>query len=90
MSEQYTPDLAEMVRIQRTLITSLQNQVRDLEFDLCMSQPRQVVHVKEYPHRISAKKKPLTMNGVTYASRAEAAAALGISPQAVSKRAKKD
>lgn len=36
-----------------------------------------------------ARRKPVTIDGVTYESRAAAAKALGISPQAVSKRAKK-
>jgi hypothetical protein len=37
---------------------------------------------------LAGKKKPVTIDGVTYESRAAAAKALGISPQAVSKRAK--
>ena len=37
-----------------------------------------------------SKKKPVVIDGVSYESRAAAAAALGISPQAVSKRARKD
>ena len=36
-----------------------------------------------------SRRKPVTIDGVTYASRAAAAKALGISPQAVSKRAQK-
>lgn len=36
----------------------------------------------------TGKKKPVTIDGVTYESRAAAGKALGISPQAVSKRAK--
>lgn len=39
---------------------------------------------------LPAKKKPVTIDGVTYESRAAAAQALGITPQAVSKRAKRD
>lgn len=90
MSEQYTSSLAEMVHVQRTLIGNLQNQIRDLELDLCLAQPRQLGQTTKPIQRVSAKKKPITINGVTYQSRAEAAAALGISPQAVSKRAKKE
>lgn len=37
-----------------------------------------------------SRKKPVVIDGVTYESRAAAAQALGISPQAVSKRANKD
>lgn len=38
----------------------------------------------------ATKKKPITIDGVEYESRAAASKALGISPQAVSKRARKD
>jgi len=37
-----------------------------------------------------SRKKPVTIDGVTYESRSAAATALGISPQAVSKRARKN
>ena len=70
-------DAIEMER-QRKLM-DLEMYQKGLEIKRAMRVQRPVV---------VTKKKPVTIDGVTYESRAAAAQALGISPQAVSKRAK--
>lgn len=68
----------------------MERQRKLMELDLWKQslEVKRSMRVKQAPQ--PSKKKPVVIDGVTYASRAEAAAALGISPQAVSKRAKKE
>lgn len=89
--QQQTADRARLVELQSQQDTIEMERKRKLmELDVW----RQSLEIKRAmrvrPTAQPSKKKPVALDGVTYESRAAAAAALGISPQAVSKRARKE
>lgn len=89
--KQKAEDRARLVELQSQQdIIEMERQRKLMELDLWKQslEVKRAMRIKQAPQ--PTKKKPVVIDGVTYQSRAEAAAALGISPQAVSKRAKKD
>ena len=84
-------DRTRLIELQAQRDTiEMERQRKLMELDLWKQslEVKRAMRIKQAPQ--PSKKKPIVIDGVTYQSRAEAAAALGISPQAVSKRAKKD
>lgn len=80
---------ARLVELQAQRDTiEMERQRKLMELDL-WKQSLEVKRAMRVKPAQSTKKKPVEIDGVIYESRAAAAAALGISPQAVSKRVKK-
>lgn len=97
--QQIMADQAARERENRDRLSELQAQRDTIEMErqrklMELDVWRQGLEVKRAmrvkPIQQPSRKKPVTIDGVSYESRAAAASALGISPQAVSKRARKD
>ena len=97
--QQIQSDIAQEQKEQRDYLAGLQAQHdaisierarKEMDLELWQKSLEVKRAMRAKPAAPPSRKKPVVIDGVTYASRAEAAAALGISPQAVSKRAKKE
>lgn len=90
LEKQQKEDRARLVELQAQRDTiEMERQRKMMELDMWKQslEVKRAMRVK--PVAPPSKKKPVEIDGVIYESRAAAAAALGISPQAVSKRVKK-
>lgn len=96
--QQIQADIERDQKTQRDYLAGLQAQHDAIKIERARKEMelemwRQSLEVKRAMRTKPAqatKKRPVVIDGVEYESRAAAAAALGISPQAVSKRARKD
>jgi hypothetical protein len=80
--------LTELQAQHDTIEIERQRKMMELDMWKQSLEVKRAMRVK--PTAQPTRKKPVVIDGVEYESRAAAAQALGISPQAVSKRAKKD
>lgn len=83
-------DALEIDRRRRESEIELDRQRKAMELEM-WQKGLEVKRAMRQPHKVShpvGRKRPVVIDGIEYESRAAAAAALGITPQAVSKRAK--
>lgn len=90
LEKQQKEDRARLVELQAQRDTiEMERQRKMMELDMWKQSLEVKRAMRVRPAVQPSRKKPVEIDGVTYESRAAAAHALGISPQAVSKRVKK-
>ncbi len=94
MSAQYTPTQEEVKELRRALydarrlIDSLQDQIQDMQIDLCLAQPRFGQPIRQAVSNPGSS-KPISVDGISYSSVQAAADHYGITRQAMAKRLRK-